>query len=170
MKDYNEIYQMGREKIDAIYPEAESLNKQQASHVFYEGFAQGYEEGFLSAKEIIPIVDIIATTKRLREMAKKVNLHLTADISLTYGGRATVVIYDCYEDGHLKDRLFEGNPNYRDNTLPEMGKMLADAETFIINYAENAEARLAGQIASLSEQLKSAKKELASAKKLTAKK
>lgn len=169
MKDYNEIYQMGREKIDAIYPEAESLNKQQASHVFYEGFAQGYEEGFLSAKEIVPIVDIIATVNRLREMAKKVNLHLTADISLTYGGRATVTIYDLTEDGKLNDRVFEGNPSYVDGNLPKMGKMLADAETFILKYAEESEEKLAGRIEDLTAKLKDAKKKLATAKKVTKK-
>ena len=164
MKDAEQKFELGHQFVADTYHERTEFSESQATYCFVSGFSQGYEEGLADARDITPILDIIAIAKGLRDSAKKVGLHFCSDIDITCG-RMTAVLYDLDENGHLNNRVWEGNPGYRTDNLAEAAKILSVATAFIAKYGEDSIANLTAEIERLSARLKEKKQKLATAKK-----
>lgn len=164
MKDTDQKFELGNQFVAETYHERTEFSKFHAAHCFVSGFSQGYEEGLTDARDITPILDIIAIAKGLRDSAKKVGLHFCSDIDITCG-RMTAVLYDLDENGHLNNRVWEGNPQYRTDNLADAAKILSGATAFIAKYGEETVENLTAEIERLSARLKEKKQKLATAKK-----
>lgn len=164
MKDAEQKFELGHQFVADTYHERTEFSESQATYCFVSGFSQGYEEGLSDAREITPILDIIAIAKGLRDSAKKVGLYLTADIDITCG-RMNAVLYDMDDNGHLNNRVWEGNPRYRTDNLAEAAEILSGANAFIAKYSEDTIETLSAEIERLSARLKEKKQKLATAKK-----
>lgn len=164
MKDAEQKFELGHQFVADTYHERTEFSESQATYCFVSGFSQGYEEGLTDARDITPILDIIAIAKGLRDSAKKVGLYLTSDIDLT-SGRMNAVLYDMDDNGHLNNRVWEGNPRYRTDNLAEAAEILSGANAFIAKYGEDTIENLSAEIERLSARLKEKKQKLATAKK-----
>lgn len=164
MKNAEQKFELGHKFVADTYHERTQFSESHAAYCFVSGFTQGYEEGLTDAREITPILDIIAIAKSLKESAKKVGLYFTSEIDLT-SGRMSAVLYDLDDNGHLNNRVWEGNPGYRPDNLAESAEILSGATAFIAKYGEETVENLTAEIERLSARLKEKKQKLATAKK-----
>jgi len=164
MKDANQKFELGHQFVAETYTERVQFSQSQAVHCFVSGFTQGYEEGLTDARDLVPILDIIAIAKSLRANSKKVGLYFCSEIDLT-SGRMTAVIYDMDENGRLNNRVWEGNPGYRSDNLADSANILSEADAFLCKYGEESVENLTAEIERLSAKLKEKKQKLATVKK-----